>query len=321
MSVLTYTESINMERLHEEILYASIYPDSVYRDGDGYVAIVITSTTKYTLSEQEYIIDHLVLVHDDTATPAAIGFLEQMENLKNLPPVPGDILNVMDYGVHSIDEEGYETFDSSTAIAAAIAARTGTQRLYIPNGTYNLDNLDKFNISDITVIGQDVSNTIIQKIGVSSDNAVATKSDLSFLNIHFKGFDQFKFEWIDTVYFGYCNFTDFAEYGIMAQWGGSLTVYHCRFVGIGADVANHNAQGNAIYLSGNTAACHDISITNSYFEETTGDGAIFIQEDCNGFHIDNNEFRNNAYSAVHGWQMASTVTTNTINKMNYNFQI
>lgn len=312
MAVLTYSEDINMTKLHKEIIDASIHPDSVYRDASDDVAIVITDTTKYTLVQQEAIIDQLVLMHDDTATPTPVGFLEQMENFKREIPIPGNILNIMDYGAHSIDEEGYETFNSTTAIESAITALSG-ERLYIPNGVYNLDNLDAFNVSNITVIGQDVNNTILQKTsGASSDNPIATKSNLSFLQIHFKDYDQFKFEWIDTVYFGYCNFSDFGEYGIMAQWGGSLDVYYCRFVDIGADLTDIHSQGNAIYLSGNTSPCHDITITNCYFEECKGDGAIFIQEDCNGFIIDNNEFKNNMYSAVHGWQMDSTVDTNTI---------
>jgi len=55
--------------------------------------------------------------------------------------ITGAPVNILDYGAHSTTESGYTTFDSTTAIQAAITAAGSGGCVYIPTGQFIVSNL------------------------------------------------------------------------------------------------------------------------------------------------------------------------------------
>jgi hypothetical protein len=60
-------------------------------------------------------------------------------------------VSILDFGAHSIDEPGYESFDSTPAILAALAASSS---IYVPRGVYLCDSIAPINIAFKTIYGE-----------------------------------------------------------------------------------------------------------------------------------------------------------------------
>ena len=159
------------------------------------------------------------------------------------PPIEEPIIeehsnssSVLDFGA-----KNDINFNSTNAFINAINSLGFEQTLFIPNGTYSLDNLSMFNKSNIIISGESL-NVILSKNGANEDGQI-NSSNISFKNITFENFNRFKFYNSNDIIFDNCHFNNFHYYGIYYQYGDNLTIDNCSFDDIGAKINSVHAEG------------------------------------------------------------------------------
>jgi hypothetical protein len=199
-----------------------------------------------------------------------------------------DVVNVKDFGAHSITELGYETFDSTEAIQAATnAAAINGKDVFFSGGIYRL--LSSISLPSNTSwrgeIGSKIYLDPTMSLGVSIGGvprAIYTQNtqNISFDNLEFYSLKtgltkviSICFENPSNVKINNCVFRDF----------GNSTYY---------------AQGLLIF------DCDDLKITNSKFNNCSGDG-VALSNNCTNFFIENNQFNLNQ-----DWGLAITIGCN-----------
>lgn len=100
-------------------------------------------------------------------------------------------VSIKDFGAHSIDESGYSSFDSTTAIQNAIAycqsaTSYGAPALYIPSGRYKITSSLTISNQFITIYGDGPWESRIYAVGLAT--SALTTSSLSYLRPFFRDF-------------------------------------------------------------------------------------------------------------------------------------
>jgi hypothetical protein len=183
-----------------------------------------------------------------------------------------DVINVLDFGAHSITETGYETFDSTTAIQAAIdfASTSPKKIVFIPGGAYKVTSTitipDTTDQQGLLVIGAGKANGSglvsqgVSTIYVDHTNGVGVKiqgSNTVLQYIQVRGSDTRRDSGNLNLHGVLLEALDQDNYGVRTAW-----IHGCSIRG-------HS--GNGLVTSGN---CVQTKIEDITIRQCKGHGFV-----------------------------------------------
>jgi hypothetical protein len=179
-----------------------------------------------------------------------------------------DVVNVKDFGAHSITEPGYGTFNSTTAIADALIAAAG-KTLYFPAGTYLVSALKAaaaifLPAAGITIRGAGKYSTTIKATTDCVLMAAVDANKIDIADIGFDGTQTTGLAW---------------QRGVLLRGVVDASIRNCFFYRVGDASINLGKQGfgGSDAVPNGTRQCERIFIQDNEILDSFGTTSIITK--------------------------------------------